>query len=85
LRLVGERGPEIEATGPSRIHTAEQINAPVVEAINELLAEVRALVSVNQAGALETIDRLDTLIESTDAQTRQVKKSNDAAIVAGRA
>lgn len=51
LRLVGENGPELEATGPARIYDAEQTaqmlggggNASVVAAIGELRAEVARL------------------------------------------
>lgn len=40
-RLVGERGPELEATGPSRIHNSDQLGRAM--GVDELQAEVRAL------------------------------------------
>lgn len=43
LRLVGERGPEIEATGPSRIWNAQQIGAAMGGGSAEMVAELRAL------------------------------------------
>lgn len=46
LRLVGEKGPELEATGPSRIYTFEQTRALLgggEQGLAGLLSEVRAL------------------------------------------
>ena len=44
LRLVGENGPELEVTGPSRIYNAAQTSAMLSGGDNsELLAEIRAL------------------------------------------
>jgi hypothetical protein len=44
LRLVGENGPELEVTGPSRIYSASQTAALLSGGGNaELIAEVRAL------------------------------------------
>jgi hypothetical protein len=44
LRIVGENGPELEATGPSRIFNAGQTRSMLSGGANtELLAEVRAL------------------------------------------
>ncbi|RVV99696.1 hypothetical protein EKE94_03165 [Mesobaculum littorinae] len=43
LRLVGERGPELEVTGPSRIHSAAETARMLGGGNAELLAEVRAL------------------------------------------
>lgn len=43
-RIVGENGPELEATGPSRIFTAQQTRAMLQGGgSNELVAEVRRL------------------------------------------
>lgn len=56
LRLVGERGPELEVTGPSRIFSAEQTRLLLQGGADNtaLLAELRALRADNraQAGAL---------------------------------
>jgi hypothetical protein len=44
LRLVGERGPELEATGPSRIWSADQTRGILAGNDNAaLIAEIRAL------------------------------------------
>ncbi len=52
LRIVGENGPELESTGPSRIWNADQTasmlggggdNADVVEAVNALRGDVQSL------------------------------------------
>lgn len=44
LRLVGENGPELEATGPSRIYNAQQTRSLLTGADNTaLVAELRAL------------------------------------------
>lgn len=51
LRLVGERGPELEVTGPSRIFSAERTQAILSGSGNQelLLAELRALRQSNEA------------------------------------
>lgn len=43
LRLVGENGPELEATGPSRIYNASQTRQMLGGGNGELVAELRAL------------------------------------------
>lgn len=43
LRLVGENGPEIEATGPSRIFNASQARGMLQPDNSELIAEIRLL------------------------------------------
>lgn len=40
-RVVGERGPELEATGPSRIHTGDQLGQAM--GVDELRDEVRGM------------------------------------------
>lgn len=48
LRLVGENGPELEVTGPSRIYSAEQTRDLLRGSGNdELIAELRALRAEN--------------------------------------
>lgn len=65
LRIVGESGPELEVTGPSRIFSASQTasmlrgNSGSEDLVNEiqmLRAEVRAVAS-NTAGTNKTLDR----------------------------
>ena len=53
FRMVGERGPEIEATGPSRIFSTKQTaelfrNPELVEEVRSLRAEVAGLRSENR-------------------------------------
>ena len=53
LRMVGERGPELEATGPSRIFSTKQTaelfrNPELVEEVRSLRAEVAGLRSENR-------------------------------------
>lgn len=43
LRIVGENGPELEATGPARIFNASQTKSMIGGGNAELVAEVRAL------------------------------------------
>jgi hypothetical protein len=43
LRIVGENGPELEATGPSRIFNAGQTRSMLGSASDELVGEVREL------------------------------------------
>ena len=44
LRIVGERGPELEATGPARIFNADQTRSILSGAGGaEMAAEIRAL------------------------------------------
>jgi TP901 family phage tail tape measure protein len=55
LRLVGERGPELEVTGPARIYSAAQTRAILSGGENDeaLLAELRALRASNDAMRFE--------------------------------
>lgn len=62
---VGERGPELVATGAARIHTAESINAAVVAAVDRL------------SNRLER--RLVQLIDVNDQQRKELAKAGDKA------
>lgn len=55
LRIVGERGPELEATGPSRIMSNEKLMS-AISSSGELANEIRALRSENMA-ALRAIEK----------------------------
>ena len=74
LRLVGENGPELEVTGPSRIYSASQTAAMLSGGGNanaELVAELRALRADNkaQAAAMVTMQReLNKLMLRWDSQ-----------------
>jgi len=80
LRLVGERGPEIEATGPARYWSSEQAVAMLSRAgsasndNSAMLAGVTALslhmlqhIAVSREGFQQVIARLDRLIEIGEA------------------
>jgi hypothetical protein len=43
IMSVGERGPELVATGAARVHTAEQLNAPVVRALERIENRLAAI------------------------------------------
>ncbi|MFD2112567.1 glycoside hydrolase family protein [Thiorhodococcus fuscus] len=69
LRVVGELGPELEYTGPSQITPNSDIgsmfvagNAPVVDELRELRAEVKSL-RATQAAQAETSRALLKIIE----------------------
>jgi hypothetical protein len=64
IRLVGERGPELEVTGPSRIYSAEQtrrmfggsepLNDRLISEIVALRSEVAQLRAATEATAINT-------------------------------
>jgi hypothetical protein len=74
LRLVGENGPELEVTGPSRIYSASQTAAMLSGGGNanaELVAELRALRADNQAQAAAMVNmqrELNKLMLRWDSQ-----------------
>ena len=74
LRLVGENGPELEVTGPSRIYSASQTAAMLSGGGNAnaaLVAELRALRADNQAQAAAMVNmqrELNKLMLRWDSQ-----------------
>lgn len=73
LRMVGENGPELEVTGPSRIYSASQTAAMLGggNANAELVAELRALRADNQAQAAAMVQmqrELNKLMLRWDSQ-----------------
>lgn len=83
LRIVGENGPELEATGPSRIWNAQQLgraltwsNSARLEALVEgLTAEVQRLQSIVARGVdhqRETAEILDNVTEGGNAMRAEV-------------
>jgi len=79
LRIVGENGPELEATGPSRIWNAQQLSsalggggsAEVVAELRALRAENAQLRQESQAHALAMLDqneRVERLLERWDRE-----------------
>ncbi|MDR0216205.1 MAG: tape measure protein [Comamonas sp.] len=63
LRIVGENGPELEATGPSRIWTAQQTRAMFSGngSMDALVSELRMLREENQAQALAIVSQQEQL------------------------
>jgi hypothetical protein len=43
MRLVGEQGPELEVTGPSRIYSAQQTKSMISGDSSETVSELRGL------------------------------------------
>lgn len=83
LRIVGENGPELEATGPSRIYNFEQTrqmlnggdNAETNKLLKEVVTELRAL--VNQGGAVgsATLTKLNVVADKLDGQKREMARA----------
>jgi len=72
LRLVGERGPELEVTGPSRIFNAQQTRSMLQgsggassEEIRGLREDVRRLTAVVAAGANANLGKQDAIVTNT--------------------
>lgn len=86
LRVVGERGWELEATGPARIWNQQQIsqalqgdsNAEVVAELRAVRAELAQLKSINAATASNTsglpqmVDQFDNVTEGGNAARVEV-------------
>lgn len=74
LRIVGEKGPELEATGPSRIYSNKQTkdllgNQELIKEIQELRKEVASLRFASQQTELHTRKTKDLLVRvSKDGQ-----------------
>lgn len=63
-RVVGERGPELEATGPSRIHTGDQLGQAM--GVDELRNEVRVMrqeMVAMQHAVVRNTSRMTKLLE----------------------
>jgi hypothetical protein len=93
LRIVGERGPELEWTGPSRIFPAEQLQRvmaggdqrAVVAALREQLKQLgeqnrhlTALIRVQQAGWSRTLEQGDRQLRNTEATARAARMATAA-------
>lgn len=66
IRLVGENGPEIESTGPSRIFNASQTRGMLQQDNSELIAEIRLLRS--EVKELKEINKASSDSEKTTAK-----------------
>jgi len=89
LRIVGERGPELEATGPARIWNAGQTAAMLRAAnsndanetaalLREVVQEIRTLVRVTAASGDGTHDRLEAIDGKLAEVERKSRLSNAA-------
>jgi len=88
LRIVGERGPELEATGPARIwsHTqtaamlrsAGNDNGETAALLREVVQEIRTLVRVTAASGDGTHDRLEAIDGKLAEVERKSRLSNAA-------
>jgi hypothetical protein len=84
MRVVGERGPELEFTGPSRIVSASQSSSLLADALGqsaEMAAELRdlndssaATVAVLQAGLLALVHRVEELTARVEENTKATKR-----------
>lgn len=73
-RIVGERGPELEYTGPSRVYSNSQSTSMLAGANAELLAELRA-VKAELASIKITIAQGDQMnVQATIQANREVAK-----------
>jgi hypothetical protein len=77
LRLVGENGPEIEATGPSRIYSAPQTRAMLANDNSAVVAELRELRAEN-ARLSKAVERLGSMVKLSDEETRKVIREGNA-------
>ena len=83
IRLVGEMGPELENTGPSRIFSAEQTrrilsggagsDPEVKKLLRQLIETVERSTVVNAAGLRAQIDRLQRLVDNTGVSAQAVQ------------
>ena len=76
LRIVGERGPELEATGPARIWNAQQTQA-MLGGGAEVVRELQAVVRVLSTGLSSMDRRLANLERSSDEQARVARLAAD--------
>ena len=80
LRLVGERGPEIEATGPSRIWNAEQTRDFLSGGgNNEALTELRSVVTEIRASRQTQVDvgnKLDDRLATIERRLDAIENEN---------
>jgi hypothetical protein len=86
LRLVGERGPELEVTGPSRIFNAAQTrdmlngggSERVVEVLTALVTAQQNTIAVLQAGFRGTVASTDAVAAKVDDNTTTTRRGFEA-------
>lgn len=69
LRIVGERGPELEATGAARIFNAQQTHRMLSGGSDDL---IRAEIRVLQDGFTKMLQRLDRIAETQETGFRRM-------------
>jgi hypothetical protein len=82
LRVVGERGWEVEATGPSRIWNQEQLGKALAGTsdeetkalLKEILVELRADKKQRGAVGMATLDKFDKVVDRLEKQTRTLDR-----------
>jgi hypothetical protein len=80
IRLVGENGPELEVTGPSRIYNAAQTRN-LMSGSGEMVAEIRALRAENEQLRQEMAMRLAKIEGNTGRTAKAVNGNPDAPIL----
>lgn len=91
LRLVGERGPELEFTGPSRIFSTSKTKdilssgAGGGNSVDLLSAQLRALEhnsAVERDGFKQVVARLERLVAGQDALQGAIRRGNETLVPA---
>lgn len=82
LRIVGERGPELEATGASRIFSADQTRDMLSSKASsdeqkQTNVELRALVRQNGVGVSTMVDRLDAVVDRLERVEKQQRLTRE--------
>lgn len=81
-RIVGEHGPELEATGPARIYNAADTRRMLFGGSDEetkallkqILAELRADKTQRGAVGVATIGKLDAVVDRLDGTKREIRR-----------
>jgi hypothetical protein len=84
-RIVGEKGPELEVTGPSNIFSHDQTRAMFKQDNSELIAEIRSLreevASLRQEQQVQTGHLIQTVFTSSnDSAARIVNATQEVAV-----
>lgn len=90
LRLVGENGPELEATGPSRITNTNQLRSVMSRGNDELIAEIKALraevieLKIHSAAGVRVAQAVgSSLIELGEDQSQNLREIKQSSRKAG--
>jgi len=88
LRLVGERGPELEATGPARYWSNEQTRSMLMPTVRNFdMPRMPTMAANDQTAALlrQVVDRLERLERRSAAVEKNTETGNRIAVAAGEA